>query len=187
MANKNMETNDSLEKQLWKSANKLRKNIIEDDIVDCIVNLPGKLFLNTQIPASLWFFNRNKNYRKKEILFIDARNMGTLINRRTLILTESDIKKISETYHNWENPDGQYEDIKGFCKSATIEEVRKLDYVLTPGRYVGLPDDAEDFDFEERFQKLKSEFLEQIEEEKRLNKLILKNLEKIKLNEGQNA
>ncbi len=162
----------------------IRKNIIEDDLVDCIVNLPAKLFLNTQIPASLWFLNRKKKetHRKGQILFIDARDMGTLINRRTRILTDQDIMKIANTYHEWANPQGKYEDIKGFCKSATIEEVRALDYVLTPGRYVGLPDEEDDFDFEERFMQLKAEFMEQLKEEERLNKLILENLEKIEMN-----
>ena len=169
-----------------KAEYEIRKNIIEADIVDCIVNLPAKLFLNTQIPASLWFINRNKTFRKNQILFIDARNMGKLINRRNRILTRDDIQKIASTYHNWLNPEGNYEDVKGFCKSASIEEVREMDYVLTPGRYVGLPDEEDDFDFEERFTKLKSEFLEQIKEEERLNKLILENLKKIQIeNNGE--
>ena len=159
----------------------IRKKFIEADLVDCIVNLLSKLFLNTQIPASLWFLRRNKDTRKGEILFIDARDMGKLINRRTRVLTEKDIKKIAQTYHNWENPEGNYKDIRGFCKSATIDEVKELDYVLTPGRYVGLPDEEDDFDFEERFTKLKAEFLEQLKEEERLNKLILENLDRIEL------
>jgi len=145
------------------------------------ISLGIELFLNTQIPASLWFLKRNKIKRKDEILFIDARDMGKLINRRTRVLTEEDIKKIAQTYHNWQNEDKNYEDIKGFCKTATIEEVRELDYVLTPGRYVGLPDEEDDFDFEERFTKLKAEFLEQLKEESELNKKILENLEKIEL------
>lgn len=163
----------------------IRKNIIENDLVDCIVNLPGKLFLNTQIPASLWFLKRNKKHRKGEILFIDAKDLGKLINRRTRVLTKEDIKKIAETYHNWENPEGKYEDIKGFCKSVKIEDVKELDYVLTPGRYVGIPDEEDDFDFKERFEKLKSEFLEQLKEEERLNKLILENLEKLVISEDE--
>ncbi|AFN74530.1 N-6 DNA methylase [Melioribacter roseus P3M-2] len=162
----------------------IRKALVEARLIDCIVNLPSKLFLNTQIPASLWFINRNKSNgkfrnRKDEILFIDARNMGHLINRRTREFSEEDIQKIASTFHNWRNPDGKYEDIKGFCKSATIEEVAALDYVLTPGRYVGLPDEEDDFDFNERFTKLKAEFEEQLKEEERLNKLIKENLEKI--------
>ncbi len=149
-----------------KSEYEIRKNMIEDDIIDCIVNRPPKLFLNTQIPASLWFLRRNKNTRKGEILFIDARDMGHLINRRTRELSKEDIRKISDTYHKWQSESDEYQDIKGFCKSATIEEVRELDYVLTPGRYVGLPQEEDDFDFEERFSKLKAEFLEQLKERK---------------------
>ncbi len=159
----------------------IRKNIIEADMMDCIVNLPPKLFLNTQIPASLWFPKRNKIHRKGEILFIDARNMGKLINRRTRVLTAEDIKKIADTYHNWENPEGDYEDIKGFCKSATIDEVRELDYVLTPGRYVGLPEEEDDFDFAERFGALRAEFMNELKEEDRLNREILENLERIRI------
>ena len=163
----------------------IRKNMIEDRIVDCIVNLPSKLFLNTQIPASLWFLRKNKTLRKNEILFIDARDMGKLINRRTRVLTEEDIRKIADTYHKWQKGDNDYQDIKGFCKSATIDEVRELDYVLTPGRYVGLPEEEDDFNFEERFTKLKAEFLEQLKEEERLNRLILENLERVKLKDDE--
>jgi len=168
----------------------IRKNIIESGLVDCIVNLPPKLFLNTQIPASLWFLSKNKangKYRNRtdEILFIDTRNMGHLINRRTREFSKEDIQKIAETYHNWRNPDGNYEDVKGFCNSTFTERVRELDYVLTPGRYVGLPDNEDDFDFNERFAKLKLELEEQLEEGVKLNSQILENLSKIKM-EGKN-
>jgi type I restriction enzyme M protein len=164
----------------------IRKELIEARLVDCIVNLPAKLFLNTQIPASLWFMSRNKangrfRNRTDEILFIDARNLGHLINRRTKEFSAEDITAISATYHNWRNPDGDYQDVKGFCNSASIERVRELDYVLTPGRYVGLADDEDDFDFKERFYKLKAEFEEQLQEEKRLNALIAENLAKVKI------
>ena len=111
--------------------------------------------------------------------------MGHLINRRTREFSQEDIQKIAGTYHNWRNPDGDYEDVKGFCNSASIERVRKLDYVLTPGRYVGLPENEDDFDFNERFTNLKKEFEEQLKEEERLNTLILENLSKIKM-EGEN-
>ncbi|MBU1566539.1 MAG: type I restriction-modification system subunit M [Proteobacteria bacterium] len=162
----------------------IRKELVEARLVDCIVNLPAKLFLNTQIPASLWFMSRNKangNFRNRvdEILFIDARNLGHLINRRTLEFSEEDISTIADTYHKWRNADGGYEDVKGFCKSATVDEVKALDYVLTPGRYVGLPDEEDDFDFKERFTALKAEFTEQLKEEERLNAMISENLAKV--------
>jgi len=176
----------------------IRKALIENNLIDCIVNLPAKLFLNTQIPASLWFMNRNRastgsatgsekfNNRSNEILFIDARNLGHLINRRTKELSEEDIQKIAQTYHNWRASTGSasaYEDIAGFCAAAPISKVKELDYVLTPGRYVGLPDDDEDFDFNERFSALKAELEEQLKEEARLNEIISANLSKIKINE----
>ena len=164
----------------------IRKALIENNLVDCIVNLPAKLFLNTQIPASLWFMSRNRangKYRNRsnEILFIDARSLGHLINRRTREFSKEDIQQIAGTYHNWRNPNGEYEDIAGFCASASISRVAELDYVLTPGRYVGLPEEEDDFNFVERFTALKTEFEKQLEEEKRLNKLIGENLSKINI------
>ena len=189
----------------------IRKALVEARLVDCIVNLPAKLFLNTQIPASLWFLSRNRSgsspsgggqgggfrNRRDEILFIDARNLGHLINRRTLEFSDEDIAQIADTYHAWRNqhaPVGAglvpaqqgdhegrpYEDIPGFCKSAPLERVQELDYVLTPGRYVGLPEDEDDFDFAERFTQLQAELAEQLAEEQRLNALIAKNLAKVR-------
>ncbi|KOR29598.1 DNA methyltransferase, partial [Achromatium sp. WMS1] len=117
--------------------------------------------------------------RVDEILFIDARNLGHLINRRTLEFSSEDIATITDTYHKWRSKDGGYEDVKGFCKSATVDEVAGLDYVLTPGRYVGLVDEEDDFDFKERFTALKAEFAEQLQEEERLNQLIKENLAKV--------
>ena len=165
---------------------KIRQALVEARLVDCIVNMPGKLFLNTQIPASLWFLSRDKSNgkfrnRKDEILFIDARDLGHLINRRTLEFSEEDIARIAETYHNWRNPDGEYQDINGFCKSETIERVQELNFVLTPGRYVGLPDEEDNFDFTERFIELKKELAAQLEEENRLNTLIQDNLAKVEM------
>jgi len=164
----------------------IRKALVENGLIDCIVNLPAKLFLNTQIPAALWFMSRNRKNgsfrdRSNEILFIDARNLGYLINRRTRELSQEDIKKIASTYHNWRNPDGNYEDIAGFCAAVPISKVAELDFVLTPGRYVGLPDDEDDFDFKERFTALKAEFEAQLKEEAQLNDIITANLLKIKL------
>ena len=166
----------------------IRKQLVEAGLVDCIVNLPAKLFLNTQIPACLWFLSRNKTNgkfrnRADEILFIDARNLGHLINRRTKEFSEEDIATITSTYHNWRNPNGSYEDVKGFCNATPIERVRELDYVLTPGRYVGLPDDEDDFDFKERFTQLKTEFEAQLREEAKLNAAIAQSLAKVVVNE----
>lgn len=141
----------------------IRKALIEQgNVIDCIVNLPAKLFLNTQIPAALWFMSRNRvngkfRNRSEEILFIDARNLGHLINRRTKELSHEDVKKIADTYHQWRNPNGNYQEIAGFCASVSIERIKQFDYVLTPGRYVGLPDDEDDFVFSERFNALKAE------------------------------
>ena len=121
--------------------------------------------------------------RRNEILFIDARNLGHLINRRTKELSDEDIKQITETYHNWRNSDGNYEDVKGFCNATSIERVKELDYVLTPGRYVGLADEEDDFDFKERFTHLKAEFEEQLKEETILNERISANLKRINIYE----
>jgi type I restriction enzyme M protein len=170
----------------------IRAALIEADLIDCIVNLPAKLFLNTQIPASLWFMSRNRastahstggNFRDRrgEILFIDARNLGELINRRTRILTYDDMDQISSTYHNWRNTDGTYEDVKGFCAAVSKERVAELDYVLTPGRYVGLAEEEDDFDFVERFTRLKAEFEAQLKEEAELNQRIITNLNRLNL------
>lgn len=171
----------------------IRKALVEQGLIDCIVNLPAKLFLNTQIPAALWFMSRNRTNgkfrnRSKEILFIDARNLGHLINRRTKELSDgskdpedNDIGRITGTYHNWRNLDGVYEDVPGFCASVPVSRVAELDYVLTPGRYVGLPDEEDDFNFVERFTALKAELEEQLKEETRLNEVIAQNLAKIKL------
>ena len=163
----------------------IRKALVADaNLIDCIVNLPAKLFLNTQIPACLWFMNRareNGHPRRSEILFIDARNLGHLINRRTRALSDDDIRKIAGTYHAWRTGEPGYVDEKGFCASVPLARVAGLDHVLTPGRYVGLPDEDEDFNFAERFAALKAEFEAQLLEEARLNAAIAENLAKVKL------
>jgi type I restriction enzyme M protein len=171
----------------------IRKALIANgNLIDCIVNLPAKLFLNTQIPAALWFMNRARNNshpRKNDIPFIDARNLGHLINRRTKELSAEDIQQIAVTYHAWRTQSvipaqagiQPYEDIKGFCASVPLTRVQELDYVLTPGRYVGLPDEEDDFNFAERFAALKAEFEAQLKEEADLNQAIAENLRRIKL------
>ncbi len=169
----------------------IRKSLIADgNLIDCIVNCPAKLFLNTQIPAALWFMNRARalalaseqgHPRKNEILFIDARNLGHLINRRTRELSHEDIQKIADTYHAWRTGEGHYEDVKGFCASVSVKRVAELDYVLTPGRYFGLPDEEDDFNFAERFTALKAEFEAQLLEEAQLNQAIAENLARVKI------
>ncbi|CAN5750260.1 class I SAM-dependent DNA methyltransferase [soil metagenome] len=164
---------------------KIREALIADgNVMDCVVNLPAKLFLNTQIPAALWFMNRartNGHPRKGEILFIDGRNLGHLINRRTRELSEDDIQQIAQTYHAWRTGEAGYEDVKCFCASVPLERVAELDYVLTPGRYVGLAEEEDDFDFTERFTALKAEFEAQLQEEAALNEAISLNLSRVKL------
>jgi len=163
----------------------IRRALVADgNLIDCIVNLPAKLFLNTQIPAGLWFMNRARNNghpRKGEILFIDARNMGHLINRRTRELSPQDIEFIASVYHAWRTGGDNYEDKKGFCASVSLTRVAELDYVLTPGRYVGLPDEEDDFNFAERFAALRAELEAQLVEESRLNASIGEMLAKVRL------
>jgi type I restriction enzyme M protein len=163
----------------------IRKALIaEGNLIDCVVNLPAKLFLNTQIPAALWFMNRgrgNGHPRKGEILFMDGRNLGHLINRRSRELSDEDIQRIAGTYRAWRSGQDGYEDVKGFCASVPIDRVAELDYVLTPGRYVGLADEEDDFDFAERFAGLKAEFEAQLAEEAALNRAIAENLARVKL------
>lgn len=158
--------------------NEIRKNLITEGVIDCMVALPNQLFYNTQIPACLWFLARNRNNhkfrnRKGEILFIDARNTGALISRKNKAFTDEDISRISEVYHNWRNIDGKYQDIQGFCKSATLNEVEENNYVLTPGRYVGTEDIEDDgVSFEDKIaeitQNLSAHFRESIELQERI-------------------
>ena len=132
----------------------IRKAMVEGDIVDCMIALPGQLFYSTQIPACLWFLAKNKRPVTKanmarsseEVLFIDARKLGVMVDRTRRELTDVDIRKIADTYHAWRGePDaGAYEDVQGFCKSATLEEIRAQGHILTPGRYVGAEEQEED-------------------------------------------
>ncbi|MFW5852842.1 MAG: type I restriction-modification system subunit M [Nanoarchaeota archaeon] len=179
LANGSMSSNTSTEGEI-------RKKLIENDLVDCMVALPSQLFFNTMIPACLWFLRRGKKVRKGEVLFIDARNMGEMISRRNRALSDEDILKIADTYHAWrgektENPDyGEYCDVAGFCKSASLKEIEKQGFVLTPGRYVGIPDEVDDgIPFEDKMKELTSELARQMEEGKKLDMEIKKNLESI--------
>jgi type I restriction enzyme M protein len=150
LANGSMSSNQSGEGDI-------RKAMLEADTVDCMVSLPGQLFYSTQIPACLWFLARNKNPgrglhdRRGQVLFIDASKMGVLVDRTRRELTDGEVEKIANAYHAWrgENGSGDYADVAGFCKSASMEEIRKHGYVLTPGRYVGaafVEDDGESFE-----------------------------------------
>lgn len=179
LANGSMSSNQSGEGEI-------RKAMVEGDVVDCMIALPGQLFYSTQIPACLWFLARNKNPgnqwrdRRGQVLFIDARKLGHLVDRTRREFSDEDIAKIAGTYHAWRGePDaGAYEDIPGFCKSATLEEIRTHHHVLTPGRYVGAAVlDDDDQPFEERFSALKETLAEQFAEAEELAVLIQVKLE----------
>ena len=178
LANGSMTTTTSTEGEI-------RKAMIREGVVDCMVALPGQLFYNAQIPACLWFLARNrKNHKFRdrggEILFIDARKLGTMINRRNKILTDEDIARITEAYHSWRNKEGGYEDVAGFCKSATLEEVEANNFVLTPGRYVGTEDVEDDgIPFEEKVAEITDSLREQFEKSVELQNRIKENLQKI--------
>jgi len=162
----------------------IRKNMIEADIVDCMVAMPGQLFYSTQIPVCLWFIARNKadkrfRERRGETLFIDARKLGRLIDRVHRELTTEDVARIAGTYHAWRGDKGagKYADVAGFCKAAKADEIGKHSHVLTPGRYVGaeeIEDDGEPF--EEKMKRLTSELSKQFTESARLEKEIYKNI-----------
>lgn len=143
-----------------KAEAEIRKNIIEAGLVDCIVTMPTNLFYNVTIPVCLWFISKKRDNRKEKILFIDARKMGTMVTRKHRELSDEEIKQVYDTYHNWRD-EKEYEDIQGFCKAASVEEVRGHEYILTPGRYVGIEeveDDGEPFD--EKMTRLTGELAE---------------------------
>ena len=163
----------------------IRKSMIEARVIDCMVSLPAQLFYNTQIPACLWFLARNKTNgkfrnRENEILFIDARKLGVLVNRRNRELRAEDLKLISETYHSWRNKKGGYADIAGFCKSATMEEIIQSNYVLMPGKYVGTEEEEQDdVLFADKMQTLTTTLTEQFSKRNELQKTIKTNLAEI--------
>lgn len=156
----------------------IRKNIIENGLVDCIIAMPANLFYTVAVPCSIWIINRNKK-QKDKTLFINATNLGTMVTRRLRELSEDDIKKIADTYHNYQNNEN-YENVKGFCYSATKDEIISNDYVLTPGRYVGVEETEDDgIPFEEKMKKIASELSKQFEESHKLEEEIKKNLKAI--------
>ncbi|MCL5734246.1 MAG: type I restriction-modification system subunit M [Actinobacteria bacterium] len=177
LANGSMSSNQSGEGEI-------RKNIVEAGLVDCMVALPGQLFYSTQIPVCLWFLARNKHNgrfrdRRGETLFIDARQLGTMVDRTHRELTEEDVAKVSGTYHAWRGDPGSrvYQDVPGFCKAATTEDIRKHGHALTPGRYVGAPLAEEDDEpFGQRMNRLVADLREQQAEAGRLDAVITANL-----------
>jgi type I restriction enzyme M protein len=184
MANGSMSTNTT-------SEGEIRKNIIEADLVDCMIALPGQLFYTTQIPVCLWFLARGKatarraptmRDRRGQTLFIDARKLGSLVDRTHKDFSDEEIDKIAATYHAWRGvgADGHppYQDVPGFCRSATIEEIREHGYVLTPGRYVGAAEIEDDgVPFEEKMAELSATLYEQFAAADRLEAVIKRNLE----------
>jgi len=159
----------------------IRKKILEADLVDCIVTLPSQLFFNTGIPACLWFISRDRINRNGKTLFIDGRNLGKMITRRNRELTPVDIARIASTYHNFKTQNGEYEDIPGFAKVATLDAIRDHDFVLTPGRYVGSEEVEEDDEaFVEKMQRLTRELNEQFAKSRELEQKIKDSLSKIK-------
>ena len=158
----------------------IRKELLEADLVDAIVTLPSQLFFNTGIPACLWFVSRNRTNRSGKTLFIDGRNLGKMITRRNRELTDEDITNVATLYHNFKAQNDKYEDIAGFAKVATLDEIKEHDYVLTPGRYVGSEVVEEDDEaFAEKMQRLTAELDKQFTQSHELEKKIKENLEKI--------
>ena len=180
LANGSMSANQSGEGEI-------RRNIVEADLVDCMVALPGQLFYSTQIPVCLWFLARDKRNgrfrdRRGETLFIDARKMGTLVDRTHRELTDDDVAKIADTYHAWRGDPGAgvYADEPGFCKSAALDEIRSHGHVLTPGRYVGAAaTEGDDEPFDVKMHRLTAKLREQQAEAARLDALIAVNLREL--------
>jgi type I restriction enzyme M protein len=180
LANGSMSSSQSGEGQI-------RRNIVEADLVDCMVAMPGQLFYSTQIPVCLWFLARDKGSgrfrdRRGETLFIDARNLGSIVDRRHRDLNDEEIARIAGVYHSWRGDPGaaDYEDERGFCRSAMIDEIRGHGHVLTPGRYVGPADAAADDEpFEDKMTRLVDALREQVDEGRRLDALIEANLQEI--------
>ncbi len=155
----------------------IRKNIVDDDLVEGIIAMPSQLFYSTQIPVSLWIINKAKKQPGKT-LFIDAREMGTMVTRKLREFTDEDIAKVAGAFNAFR--EGTFEPEKGFSAEATIEDIAKQDYILTPGRYVGIADVEEDDEpFDDKMKRLTGELSELFEESDRLQEQIKKNLEAI--------
>jgi type I restriction enzyme M protein len=203
LANGSMSTNTTGE-------GAIRQKMVENDLVDCMIALPGQLFFTTQIPVCIWIISKNKRGaqspspqtplpegeglrdRRGETLFIDARKLGSMISRTQKELTTDDISKIADTYHAWKaelpspsgrragdegNPAIAFQDVAGFCKSCTLEEISKHDYVLTPGRYVGAADIEDDgIPFETKMTEMSQTLYTQMKESAKLDEIIRKNL-----------
>ena len=188
LANGSMSSNQSGEGEI-------RRNLIESDLVDCIVALPGQLFRSTQIPACLWFLSKGRQNgeqrgRRGETLFIDARKLGQMVDRTHRDLTPDEISRIADTYHAWRGgrDGGEYADAAGFCKSASLEEVRRHDHVLTPGRYVGAAPQEDDGEpFGEKMARLAAQWREQQTEARRLDAAIEENLARLGFGTGQDS
>lgn len=182
LANGSMSSNTNNEGEI-------RKNLVEADLVDCMIALPGQLFYNTQIPACIWILAKNKKAsrgkrnREKQILFIDTRNLGHMKNRTQKEFSADDLQKIADTYHQWRNEKGNYQAVPGFCKSASLEEIKQHGYVLTPGRYVGAAEQEEDSEkFAEKMMRLTTELKTQFSEGKKLEVEIKSNLSRLGFN-----
>ena len=169
----------------------IRQKMVEDDLVECIVALPGQLFYSTPIPASLWFLNRSKQNghakgtwrdRRGEVLFIDARKLGAMVDRTHREMTDEDIAMIASTYHAWRGePDaGEFKDVPGFCASATFDQIAEHRFVLTPGRYVGIEDAEDDGEpIDEKIARLRKELYQAFEESERLQSRVREALERL--------
>ena len=158
----------------------IRRNLVEQDLVDCVVSLPEKLFFNAGIPVCLWFLAKNRGGgkhrdRRGEVLFIDARKLGEMATRTLRVLGPDDTARIANTYHNWRDssPARPYEDVAGFCRSAAVSEISTHDYALTPGRYVGAADqESADEPIQEKLVRLRTELLAEFEEAEQLERII---------------
>lgn len=163
----------------------IRRSLVEAELVDCMVAMPGQLFYQTQIPVCLWFLAKNRGNgkfrdRRGEVLFVDARDLGVMESRTLRVFREEDVRKIADAYHAWRNPDGEYEDVAGFCKSATLEDIVEHNFILNPGRYVGTASSGhDDVPTEELMPELAAELRIQIREGKELDTLIEKNLQEL--------